>query len=296
MEHSMNAIDSKFEELEQKLSVLEREKHEAEERAKRSSRFIHRGVIFLLSVMLLGATALGASGYLMAQSAPLTYSGYLEEKGTPVNGKRALELSLWLSQASTNATNDRKCLMQKHDVDFVRGRFKTKLSSACESVLRFYNGLWVEVRVWDKAGMTSRALGRTQLGAVPTASYQPLFQGLSPSPNHGNMGGWIGAQAKCRSKYGPTAHMCTGEEILRSLRDGVLHVKSFPPTAYVWFASASHNIYQENNKTYKMTNCGGWWSKGTGTIQGMVLFQANGREIGMRGTSCDKSYQIACCR
>jgi hypothetical protein len=64
----------------------------------------------------------------------------------------------------------------------------------------------------------------------------------------GSGSGYVGAKAICQTLSGPTAHMCSADELLRSAQAGV-------PIATGWYSSATRSTYTNSGQTW---DCSGW--------------------------------------
>jgi hypothetical protein len=94
---------------------------------------------------------------------PLTYSGVLEEAGSPVTGDRFIFVNLWKDAASTTAS-DRVCQTTSTvKTRVTSGWFTVDLDAACTAAVNANPDLWVELIV------ESETLPRTKLKAVPYA-------------------------------------------------------------------------------------------------------------------------------
>lgn len=113
------------------------------------------------------------------------------------------------------------------------------------------------------------------LGAVYCGSSEPL--------NGAEVGGVAGAKVRCEAECSSrSAHMCTGEELMRSLATDPLALEAqIPPTA--WFQSFDDDGGASGT-------CNGWTS-GSHEVHATVL-ENTGR---FSWNFCDRRYSIACC-
>ncbi|HYJ07576.1 MAG TPA: hypothetical protein VEX18_01165 [Polyangiaceae bacterium] len=80
-------------------------------------------------------------GAATAEDVPtISYSGFVEDEGVPVDGLREIGLSLWKTNNSTNS-EDRACMQAPVDMAVARGWFTVGLSEACVTALRAYPNL-----------------------------------------------------------------------------------------------------------------------------------------------------------
>jgi hypothetical protein len=105
----------------------------------------------------------------------------------------------------------------------------------------------------------------------------------------GLLTGWAAAKSLCQAACGAsaTAHMCGGEELIRSVQIGV------PPTSTGWAAQAFAGLTQSGTN-YVIENCEGWTSA-SATVSGF----GNLGQIWSGNTNatdaCNTSYPILCC-
>lgn len=105
---------------------------------------------------------------------PLTYSGTLEENGTPVTGMRNLRLTIWDDATSTESMRAR-CVTTAQNTAVTSGRFQVVLDNACVAAVRSTPDLWLEIEVGGAS------LGRTKLSAVPFAVESGRANELTPA-------------------------------------------------------------------------------------------------------------------
>jgi hypothetical protein len=96
---------------------------------------------------------------------PLHYSGILVDKstGAPVNGSRAITLSLWDSETATTADHQKCVSRPPQETPVTNGRFRIALDLSCLTAVHQNKDLWVEVIVGTDS------LGRRKVGAAPFA-------------------------------------------------------------------------------------------------------------------------------
>lgn len=92
-------------------------------------------------------------------AAPLTYGGYLDDGGRPVEGVRSVSVRLWDAAAGGTAA----CTTVAPTTTFSAGRFRVTLDASCTAAVRANPNLWAEVIV-DTA-----TFPRSKVGAVPYA-------------------------------------------------------------------------------------------------------------------------------
>jgi hypothetical protein len=102
--------------------------------------------------------------------------------------------------------------------------------------------------------------------------------------------GYTGSKALCAAlgpSPSPTAHMCTGEEMVRS---AALGIQPFPATvangAAAWFSAGTIGPNSTND-------CAGW-NDGTTARSGPVWVQETGGGVVSTDT-CDLSFPVLCC-
>lgn len=107
-------------------------------------------------------------------STPMTYSGTLEEGGSPVTGSRNMELMLW-DDATSTASSHLRCTTLAPNTPVQNGRFQVPLDNSCTAVIHSTPDLWLEVMV------SGSSLGRTKVGAVPFAVEASRAADLTPA-------------------------------------------------------------------------------------------------------------------
>jgi len=114
-------------------------------------------------------------------------------------------------------------------------------------------------------------------------SLDAVYCGTSEPVNGAEAGGLGGVKIRCEAVCSPSAHMCTGEELMRSLATDPAALQASIP-ATVWFQS-----FDDDGGT--SGTCNGWTSN-SHEVHATVL------EIEPRRFSwnyCDRRYAIACC-
>lgn len=91
----------------------------------------------------------------------LTYSGYLEQTGQPVQGDKEFLVELFDGVTSPEVI----CAAGPATLSVSQGRFSVPLPAACVSAVRGNPEVWVQVTVG--AGAQSVALPRSRISAVP---------------------------------------------------------------------------------------------------------------------------------
>lgn len=169
MSDQFTALEAKMNALEAKLTTMEEEKREVEREAHeqlRSARRSHKRAMYIVASTLLTLVLIGASSYLMAQTAPLTYSGYLEKGGQPVNGTQDVQVYVYDNNTSTSnplCSSGPSTSNPTVSITFIKGRFKVALN--CPRNLLRSKGLWLEVKIKD--GSNFVPMSKTRLGTVP---------------------------------------------------------------------------------------------------------------------------------
>jgi len=301
-------IESRLDLLERELLNLRKSKEQRIERTKRLRHRLVRWGISSLSLLLV----FGCVSLLVAAEPPLTYSGYLEDNGQGITGNRRVELSLW-SDISSKDLKHRKCAQQTPKPSLVKGRFAFTLNASCTLAIRSQHTLWAQFRVWDKNDKNPKLLRRSRIGSVPYTSntlihwkgkrypysHNALYVGVTPAGYDGSgVKGWLGAKAKCAAAYGATAHMCTSEEILRSLQLNILNTNKFPSIrSKYWFASSSHNIYKPSSGKFLYgISCEGWTNNRSDYLGMVVRVDPKKSIVYMEEMTCQERLKIACCQ
>jgi hypothetical protein len=106
--------------------------------------------------------------------------------------------------------------------------------------------------------VTTNAGAKYSVGAT-------LYCGSSTPPTNGQTtGGYKGAKALCEAACkSPTAHMCTGEEMVRSSQLGLID----PDGGAAWYSSGANAVAQvgvsfssQRTYVYVVDDCAGWTS------------------------------------
>jgi len=121
-----------------------------------------------------------------------------------------------------------------------------------------------------------RASGRVTAGSICVGGYQ----GLSTAASDGNAGGYREANLLCPAGQ----HVCTAEEIIRSIACGV----TLPSSGSGWVSGGPPGF------TAAANDCAGWMTNDPGALGRIWVFT----ETGGRGaqTLCDSSIGFTCCR
>jgi hypothetical protein len=100
--------------------------------------------------------------------------------------------------------------------------------------------------------------------------------------------GYQAAKAQCEDAFGPSAHMCTGDEMARSAQLGLF------PLSEGWFASGSMSGGGTN---YWTGDCLGWTFEAAECQTGIQCVGQTWRSDGIRPqyTSCSEEIPILCC-
>lgn len=134
----------------------------------RTTRNRHFAVLAAAGLVVLAATAIGyRAGRARAEGVPavqpLTYSGMLEESGSPVTGDRFIFVNLWKDAAGTDTANRACQTLSTIKTPVSAGWFTVDLDPGCTAAVNANPDLWVEVVV------EGQPLPRTKLKAVPYA-------------------------------------------------------------------------------------------------------------------------------
>jgi hypothetical protein len=239
---------------------------------------------------------------------PLIYSGRLTEAGAAVTGDRPISVFLWDDATSTDAVHRRCATIPAAPLVVRDGRFDIALDPTCRPVVESTGELWVEVQV------SGTSMGRTKIGAVPyaleaqravsverpvyvnkatggqwslNAGYCGATAATTGAFRSGSLTGWKAAKGLCEATCAsPSAHMCTGEELVRYNQTG----GDIPTIAstYGWYSSGLHNHYTSTNTN----ECYGFTFGGGNGNLGSVWKTDD--EVPLIGY-CNGSYSILCC-
>lgn len=127
-----------------------------------------------LGMLALGYNVTRARADGIPATRPLTYSGTLEENGTPATGMRNLRLTIYDDAMSSSSMNTR-CITNAPNTPVNNGRFQVVLDPACVAAVRSTPDLWLEIEV------SGAAIGRTKLSAVPFAVESGRANELTPA-------------------------------------------------------------------------------------------------------------------
>jgi len=128
--------------------------------------------------------------------------------------------------------------------------------------------------------------------ANSSGCWGPVYIGSTPGRD-GNMGGYDGANALCKTEMGDdSAHVCTGQEILNSINCGA-GLNPAPGIGYAWISKGPPGY------TAPLNDCQGWKSahpENAGdpiTDLGDLWDFGNNRGVGV---TCNLVRPFACCR
>ncbi len=130
-----------------------------------------------------------------------------------------------------------------------------------------------------------------------TGPHAPRYMGLTAASYTGNLGGPLGANAKCNAAYAGS-HMCNQRELLKAgvtslggaaawVTCDLYHFGGGTPT-YAICDALSGSAWNDGNVNY---TCMQWTDGTSGTTYG-ALMTSNG-SIG--AANCTSSYQLPCC-
>jgi hypothetical protein len=252
---------------------------------------------------------------------PLVYTGTFQNNGSAVTGTYPVIVSLYANSAGTGTP---ACTAQGGPVSTTfdsTGRFQVPIDPSCVLAINANPDLWVQLEV--SINGSTPTLPLTHLGAVPyavetnhavTASNaadtllaqvtRPAIPGVDGGPAYSLMavyrattsanfdgaqvGGYVGAKATCVALVGsPTAHMCTNEEVTRSMQIGLL------PAEAGWISHGLGFIGQTTSDTSTALDddCDSW--TGNENTRAGALWGNNGSD--RANFTCDNSYPIQCC-
>lgn len=247
---------------------------------------------------------------------PLAYSGVLQDSaGNPITTSQSIQLTLW-DDATANASANQRCTTPTQTVTpDSQGRFRIVLDQACFGAVQAHPDLWVQLQVG------STVLPRSKINVVPFAieagkATRVVLQGTTNGADGGirttvdgiycgatgSTTGAISAQAGALNGYraakylceqtcaSATAHMCTGDEAVRSHELGV----NVPGG---WMKSSTGLHYTiGGGGTGQLFNCYGW-TNGTRMVSGYTQFGGYfDLTVGGYGSHyCDVTFPILCC-
>ncbi|TNE49626.1 MAG: hypothetical protein EP343_11235 [Deltaproteobacteria bacterium] len=324
MSKKLNDLEAKIDALESKLVDLAHEKQAAEQEAQqqvRSARRTHKRATYIVASTLATMVLVGAASYLMAQTvppAPLTYSGYLEAGGKPVNGNRDIIVSLYDSQTSSSPQCSTGTKKSPISVMFVKGRFKVALSDGCKNEASRSSNLWIEVQI--KEGNSFVPLSRTRLSPTYKAVKYPTVLGEAKFPKgsnvtvvnssnatidsngyfvtNGNIAlkspaktytSWQAVSFACEASYGVGAYMCTDADVIRTAQLGKMPNVGTPEP---WIAGGFAIRSPSGSNSYGINNCSSWQTNSTND-GGHYLVRTGFR---FNSDRCNAKRTILCCR
>ncbi len=216
---------------------------------------------------------------------PLTYSGLVTDAKGAAQPLKPLAISLW--DAVTNGV--KQCGPVNGKTDEL-GRFAIALDDACAAAVKAHADLWLLVNV------DGVDLPRSKLGAAPYAleaaravaakndtlySGNGIYCGTTAAQFTGNLGGFAGAKTTCETKCSsPSAHMCTADEIVRSM------AMSVPISGSPWYATFTKQYF--NGNSY-VGDCASFKSSD-------MFWVGHYIESGQPNADfCNASHPVACC-
>ncbi len=219
---------------------------------------------------------------------PLVYRGVLEEAGAPVSGARNVALRVWNDATATAAANLACNVIPGSPTQIEGGRFDIVLGTECVAAVRDNPDLWIEVLV------DNVSLGRSPVGAVPYAleTGRPTYvnpstkQGSSVGGYCGSTGmttgaitnGYAGAKDLCETACSSaTAHVCTGDEIVRSASTGT----TMPEGRYQAGLACTLG-------SMVLSDCASWTSSSS-NLSGPYW------SLGLGGLGCHVAMPLLCC-
>jgi hypothetical protein len=163
-------------------------------------------------------------------------------------------------------------------------------------VARAYDTSWVTAGQTVSAAKLKADLDEAQARIAALESFQQRATGNgtyslgavycgSTAPVTGSIGGYAGGKALCAAAAvcnSATAHMCSGEEVIRSLATGI--ALPVPPQGFSWYASG---VWAQAANGHPVDDC--------------LAFTATDNHVGQAWTGttnnggCTASYPILCC-
>jgi hypothetical protein len=221
---------------------------------------------------------------------PLFYAGTLEDENGALSGSKSIVIHFF--DAVSGGTE--VCSPSPSGATQVTaGRFRVPIDGSCVDAVHKNPELWTEVSVdgqtlpRSKVGAVPYALeaGAVQWGNVggvdgntawpgtitaaqvtgkavitsgsKTYALNALYCGKTDMTYTGSLGGYAVAKGLCEQKCGASAHMCTSEDLVRSLSLGVVVDTG-------WYSTGIHSA-----DTTGGNDCGGW-QQNTSGWQGML--------------------------
>lgn len=126
---------------------------------------------------------------------------------------------------------------------------------------------------------------------VTNGCFGPVYVGVTPATN-GGVGGYTGAKERCSAAISGS-HLCTVEEVLRSIQCGAFTRVGTPNNARFWLSGGPPGYLEAAN------DCSGWTSGSEpGAENQFGRFWIYDTQTGGRGTlsSCSESYAYSCCK
>jgi hypothetical protein len=252
---------------------------------------------------------------------PLFYSGYLEDTNGAVNDSKSITVNLFDAASQGNAicqSSPSGSTPTKTQV--VAGRFRIALDASCTAALQSKADVWVEVNV------EGQALPRSKIGAVPYALSagnvdwggvtgvgastpwpgKSIYTNPQTNKTYSTNAGYCGKTATTQGKItdgalsgypatkslcekactSPSAHMCTSEELVRSLTTGSSVPAGWYSTGVLsWdgaVATPAHITDCISWTSVLHTDLGGYWATGISPVLGNDGY-------------CDQTLPIICC-
>jgi hypothetical protein len=251
--------------------------------------------LLIVTTIAVAAYVVGRARAGVPSVTQLFYAGTLEDNSGPLGGMHAVTVRLWDAASGGNAL----CAEGPVGSTLVTaGRFRVALDASCVAAVHTNTETFIEVKV------DSTTLPRSKVGAVPYAleaasvpwsgvtgvpsTAQTLTLGgksyslgakycgstASVTPGGAQLNSYTTAKSLCEAACSaPTAHMCSGEELLRFAQLG----GTLPANGW----------YSDAEVAYK--DCTGW----TSTNYSGPTWIAS--PSGPGGDSCTSSHPVLCC-
>ena len=229
---------------------------------------------------------------------PIVYSGRMLMGGNAVaDGDHMVQLALFSSMSGPTGNLCDNGVVTAHTNN---GHFSVALNTACANVFTSAATVYVDLTV-DGTALTSRTRASAVPFAVQTervvyrsgtqATTDGLYAGTSASTTNGAVSftvmgtpitGYQGARAACIAAVSsPTAHLCTGIELVRSAALGIV----IPGGA--WYANGTYSAYSAGTA---VRDCGGFTS--ASSVQFAPVWSAPNNPD---AASCDTVRNLLCC-
>jgi hypothetical protein len=260
----------------------------------RSRSWLAVVVVFLLLGVALGVAVADRR----TTAPPLIYSGVLLDGGAPVaDGPHDIGLSVFADETGGTAL----CTMAPSSRATTAGHFSLPVSAAeCGDAIQHEEELYVELSVdgtsfpRSRVGAVPYAISaerlvlRSDTGAITTGLYcgatMPVSGRIRAAA--GTPIGYAGARDRCATACGSsTAHMCTSDELLRTLALGR------DDFGRGWVATGAYDTSRAD------VDCWGFTENTvgvSGVLGASTMF--TGRESGgFQSVSCDMLFPVLCC-